>query len=67
MGTITVHAMINSDGSVGRVSVLHGISPALDRCALDAVQKWKFMPARLNGIALAAPIDVQIRFQPEQG
>jgi len=65
MGTITVHAMINSDGSVGPVSVRHGISPTLDRCALDAVQKWRFVPARLDGIALAAPIDVQIRFQPQ--
>ena len=65
LGTVTVHAMINSDGSVGPVSVRRGINPTLDRCALDAVKKWKFVPARLEGIAIARPIEVHIRFQPD--
>jgi TonB family protein len=56
--------MINSDGSVGPVSVRHGLDPALDQCALDAVRHWKFVPARLNGIAIATPIDVEVHFQP---
>jgi len=63
-GNITLHAMINSDGSVGSVSVGRSLNPALDQCALNAVRKWKFVPARLNGIAIATPIDIGVHFEP---
>jgi TonB family protein len=56
--------MINSDGSVGSVSVGRSLNPALDQCALNAVRKWKFVPARLNGIAIATPIDIGVDFEP---
>jgi protein TonB len=61
-GTVLVQAIVNPDGSVGSVSVKQGINPVLDRSALDAVRKWKFAPARLNGVAIAMPTNVKVHF-----
>jgi protein TonB len=37
--------------------------PALDAAALDAVRRWKFEPARLGGRAIAARVEVPVRFR----
>ncbi len=62
-GTVTIRALINSDGSVRSVSVRHGINRVLDQCALDAVKKWKFAPALLVGIAVPMSTDVEVHFR----
>jgi TonB family protein len=59
---VLVRAVINSDGTVGRASVKRGANPVLDQNALDAVRKWRFAPARLNGVAIATPMELEIRF-----
>ncbi len=61
-GTVLVHAIVNVDGSVGPVSVKRGIDPVRDREALDALRRWKFSPAQLNGMAIPMPIEVEIHF-----
>ena len=61
-GTVVVHAIVNFDGSVAAVSVKTALNPVLDRCALDAVRKWTFVPARLAGMAISMPLDVEVRF-----
>jgi TonB family protein len=50
------------DGSVGQVSVKHGMNPKLDQSALDAIKKWKFAPARLVGVPIPALVDVEVGF-----
>jgi protein TonB len=61
-GKILIQAIVNADGSVGQVSVKRGINPMLDRGALEAVRKWKFVPARLNGVAIALPVNLEVQF-----
>lgn len=61
-GTVLVQAIVNVDGSVVPISVRHGIDSVRDREALDAVRKWKFIPARLNGIPIPMSIEVEIHF-----
>lgn len=34
----------------------------LDEAALEAVRKWRFEPARLNGVAVPIVMTVTIRF-----
>jgi len=60
--TITVHAAINPDGSVGQVTIRRGKNPALDQLALAAVKKWKFAPLLIYGFAIPAPVMVEVRF-----
>jgi TonB family protein len=62
-GTVSVSVLINSDGSVGSVSVRHGINAVLDRCATDAVKQWKFAPAFLVGIAVPMSVNLDVPFR----
>jgi TonB family protein len=62
-GTVSVSVLINSDGSVGSVSVRHGINAVLDRCAADAVKQWKFAPALLVGIAVPMSMNLDVPFR----
>lgn len=53
-GSITVNALIDEKGSVIDTAILRGIKddPGLARAAENAVKKWKFQPARKNGVAV---------------
>jgi TonB family protein len=62
-GTVLAEVTVNIDGSVGQVSVKRGINPVLDQKALDAVRKWKFAPAQLNGMPVAMRTVVEVNFR----
>lgn len=53
-GVVIVQAIINKQGNVTDVKVLKGLPMGLDQAAVDAIRKWKFEPATLNG----KPVDV---------
>jgi TonB family protein len=61
-GTVLVQIVVNGDGSVGPVAVKRGIDPPLDRAAMDAVRKWRFSPARLDGMAVPSVMKVEVTF-----
>lgn len=61
-GTVTLYAIIHTDGSVGEVRVLHGIDAILDHSAQVALSHWQFRPATRNGSAVALEAVVQIPF-----
>jgi protein TonB len=58
-GKVVLSATIGADGSVGDIAVVSG-SPILAEAARQAVQKWKYKPAMLNGSPIA--IQKQIMF-----
>jgi len=47
-GTVVLHAVVSTWGSVMELSVVSG-SPMLQQAALDAVKTWKYRPYLLNG------------------
>lgn len=53
-GVVIVQAIINKQGEVTDVKVLKGLPMGLDEAAVDAIRKWRFEPATLNG----KPVDV---------
>lgn len=53
-GVVIVQAIINKQGNVTDVKVLKGLPMGLDQAAVEAIRKWKFEPATLNG----KPVDV---------
>jgi TonB family protein len=48
-GSVELHFLIGPDGHVHNVTVVHG-HPVLARAAVDAVQTWRYQPARRDGI-----------------
>ncbi len=53
-GVVIVHAVINREGRIVRPRILKGMSLPFDRAAIDAIRRWKFRPATLDG----RPVDV---------
>ena len=58
-GTVTVYAVIHSDGTVGELKVLRGGDERLDANAMTALSHWKFRPGTKNG----APVDLEALVQ----
>ena len=66
-GRVVLRAKVDADGCVTSV-VIHLFSgvPILDQAALDAVQRWRFKPARRAGISVTTEVMIPIRFTIEE-
>jgi TonB family protein len=61
-GTVTVYAVIHSDGTVGELRVLRGVDDRLDANAMTALSHWRFRPGTKNGAPVELEAVVQIPF-----
>ncbi len=61
-GTVTVYAVIHSDGSVGELRVLRSVDERLDTNAMTALSHWRFRPGTKNGAPVELEAVVQIPF-----
>ena len=62
-GTVELSLIVTKDGAVNSVFVLKGAPFALTQKAIDAVQKWKFKPAKFHGQSVPVRVPVDIEFQ----
>lgn len=60
-GTVILQAIIDTTGGIENVEVIRG-DPLLDRAAVEAVRKWRFRPARLNGRPVKAYFTLTVNF-----
>jgi periplasmic protein TonB len=63
-GTVYVRALVKKDGKLVLVAVPSGkgVSPELDKAAVDAVRQWTFVPAKLKDKPVAVFIVVPVKF-----
>ena len=59
---VILETVIDESGNVTSARVLRG-HPLLNEAALDAVQRWKFTPARLNDEAIPVVMTVTVQFK----
>jgi protein TonB len=65
-GTVRLRVLVTAQGTVDHVEVqTTSGSPVLDRSALDAVRRWRFVPARHGDAAVPAWVVVPIVFTLE--
>lgn len=66
-GSVTLHAIIHSDGQVGDIRVLSSPDERLDPFAASALARWKFLPALKGGkpVALEAVVVIPFRLRRE--
>ena len=64
-GTVTLYAVIHSDGKVSDIRVLNSPDERLDAFAASALARWKFVPAERAGkpVALEAVVEIPFRVQ----
>jgi protein TonB len=62
-GAVLVEIRIGPDGRVQTATVLQSSGyPVLDWAARKAIQKWRYRPARKNGVAVASHLQVRVKF-----
>jgi TonB family protein len=61
-GTVVVDAVISATGVVEEVRVVKSAHPLLDAAAVDAVGRWRYSPATLNGQPVRVLLSVTVRF-----
>ena len=65
-GTVRLRVAVSAEGLPDAVSLQLGSgSHWLDRAAQEAVRRWRFVPARRDGTAVASTIIVPIVFRLE--
>ena len=67
-GTVTVNALISEKGGVIKTEIIQGIKGAVgfDQAAAQAVRRWKFEPATINGIKVKVWMPVSIVFKKQE-
>lgn len=62
-GEVILEAIIAAGGEIEEVRVAKSAGVLLDASAKDAVERWKYRPATLNGRAVRVLLTVTIRFR----
>jgi len=61
-GMVTLDATVDKRGAITNIKVISG-NPLLTGSARDAVTKWLYKPATLNGEPIEAEVRIEVRFE----
>lgn len=62
-GTVVVKVQVGPDGSVMQAVVIQGVHPLLDKSAVDAARRCKFIPGKQRGIPVKAWMAIPFAFR----
>ena len=62
-GAVILEAVIDERGNVTSVRVVKGLPMGLEQSAVDAVSRWKFQPATLDGRPVAVYFNLTVSFR----
>ncbi len=66
-GRVVLKVMVRPDGTADTIEIANSSSyPRLDQAARDAVQHWRFVPARRGETPVAASVRVPLLFRLEE-
>lgn len=63
-GTTGLKVLISESGCVEKVTVIKSSHRLFDDAAIAAVKKWRYLPAKRNGIAVPVYIAAAVSFGP---
>ncbi|HXU32885.1 MAG TPA: energy transducer TonB [Thermoanaerobaculia bacterium] len=61
-GTVILQTVIDESGRVINVEVVKGLGFGLQQAAIEAVSKWRFQPATMNGRAVKVFFNLTVQF-----
>jgi TonB family protein len=62
-GTVVLSIVVDEQGLPRNFKVVKPLGLGLDEKAIEAVQKWRFSPAKMNGRAVAVQATVEVNFR----
>lgn len=66
IGTVVLHAVFSSEGSVTNITVISGLADGLTEQAIAAAKKIQFSPAIKDGRRVSVWMELQYDFNPHQ-
>lgn len=64
-GRVSVAISIDKNGVVELAKIISSTDPIFEKPAVDAVRKWRFLPAKINGKEARVSLTVPFRFKNE--
>ncbi len=65
-GMCAISIVIDEKGTVVQSTVAKSTHPEFEKPALEAVERWKFKPAKKDGNAVKVKVTVPLRFSVEE-
>jgi len=62
-GTVTLECVVRPDGRVGDTRVTRRLDPNLDKQAIQALKRWRFVPGERQGKPVPVQVTVEIDFR----
>jgi TonB family protein len=62
-GTVAVDMLVDETGTVQDPHIIESAGEVLDRAVLESVRRWRYEPARKNGVKVKTRIQVKTTFQ----
>ena len=62
-GTVVLWMVISSDGRPLDIRVQRALGMGLDESAISPVKRWRFEPARKDGVPVAVQVSVEVNFR----
>lgn len=63
-GQVRLHIVVDEQGAVRIPTVDASTTPEFAKAAIEAVKKWTFKPAKLNGQPVAVLVTIKVDFKP---
>jgi TonB family protein len=61
-GVVVLKIVVDSNGKTKNIKVLRSLGGGLDEEAIEAVKRWKFVPAKKNGVPVVVMVTVEVAF-----
>ena len=61
-GVVMISCVVDVHGNVTDLAVARTTNPAFNDAALEAMKKWKFKPAVLDGVPVARKVVIPLKF-----
>jgi TonB family protein len=62
-GSVMLSIIVNTDGKAEQITVVKSLGMGLDEKAIEAVQKWRFLPAKNNGVPVNVKAQIEVSFR----
>jgi periplasmic protein TonB len=62
-GDVVVDAVIDANGKISKLTMIHGLGYGIDETVLAAVQQWVFKPATKNGTPVVSEQELHFHYE----
>lgn len=62
-GSVMLSIVVNTDGKAEQIQVVKSLGMGLDEKAIEAVQKWRFLPGKNKGVPVKVRAQIEVNFR----